>query len=747
MSPAGPTEKGNLEDLDASAGTNLVHDVESQLEVFQALQNSSNNNEVMERTTGATDLTEIVNNADEDTPILWHEGIEPSQAICQAADDNHLLVPASEPNLDVEDETKPKTSSGIETLVTPDDYSPPTPSIVHDSPKIQKLSQTEGTNGVNFDQSACPPVPSVSLHLPPPAKEAENYLNRDQACSSHEVDINYGRISFAPINQGIPLVPSSSNDARSQSLPNEYIHDDDEKEDVIVIPEAFLVETDAPDDASLSDDVVIGTPLELSPHHSWHEERRTKLMFAAVCFIVVVFSIALGISLPSLSNADDGSMEKVIYNTVVVVKTSPPSLSVSPSWTPTLTPSPSDVPSGIPTASFSFSPSMKPSVSPAPSSSIHPSLFPSLIPSVSTHPSSLPTLTSPPSAQKVALFDVDCNDYCWPMVAFRGDTAVVTRDEIDIHFFLFANSTNPSASFELVTKIDIDYPASSSAIDGNTAVIGSTNGNGKNGSSAYVYERDQDGIWYLKDILKPRDFRKGEEGQANYISNGTLFGRSVAIDGDVIIVGADDDGEVGEGSAYIFRRNNTTWIEEEKLTAPRLAEGYGYSVSIKGNVAVVSDVAYGNDQEGAVFIYQYESLHNSWNKSVTTLLNENCSFFFGSYVRLTYNDGLFVGCESNNATHYYVKQINASGENEYILRQKIRYDNYLYSIDVDGDIMVTSEARKSIAGRIHFLVRKDHIWEQFNEVDEPNFDSSFGSSVALSGNLTLVATGKNVYLL
>lgn len=316
---------------------------------------------------------------------------------------------------------------------------------------------------------------------------------------------------------------------------------------------------------------------------------------------------------------------------------------------------------------------------------------------------------------------------------------------MDIQFFMFADNNNNSISFEPVTRINIDYQVSSVATDGNTAVIGSKTGNSQNGSCAYVYEKDQDGFWYFKDILKPRDFNKGEDGEAFYISEGTLFGRSVAVDSDVIIVGADDDGELGEGSAYIFRRNQSAWIEEVKLIAPRLSEGYGYSVSIKGNIAIVSDVAYGNSQEGAVFVYEYESINNSWNKSAFNLLNENCSSFFGSFVRLTYDDGLLVGCDGDNVTHYYEKQVESSGANVYIMTQNITFDYYISSIDVDGDIMVTSEDRNQMSNLLRFFVRRDHAWEQFNKIDEPNFDSSFGYSVALSGNVTLIASAKNVY--
>ena len=57
---------------------------------------------------------------------------------------------------------------------------------------------------------------------------------------------------------------------------------------------------------------------------------------------------------------------------------------------------------------------------------------------------------------------------------------------------------------------------------------------------------------------------------------GDGFGLSVSISGDYIVVGApnDDDEGSNSGSAYVFKRNRTIWIQEAKLTASD-AEGAG----------------------------------------------------------------------------------------------------------------------------------------------------------------------------
>ncbi len=92
-----------------------------------------------------------------------------------------------------------------------------------------------------------------------------------------------------------------------------------------------------------------------------------------------------------------------------------------------------------------------------------------------------------------------------------------------------------------------------------------------------------------------------------------LFGFSVSIDGDVILIGARDDENDGvsqSGSAYVFRydRETSRWDEEAKLTDPNGEEMdlFGVSVSVKGDAALIG--AHGNDDiHGAAFVFRYDA--------------------------------------------------------------------------------------------------------------------------------------------
>ncbi len=69
---------------------------------------------------------------------------------------------------------------------------------------------------------------------------------------------------------------------------------------------------------------------------------------------------------------------------------------------------------------------------------------------------------------------------------------------------------------------------------------------------------------------------------------GDYFGYPVALDGDTALIGSPGD-DVGKGSAYVFTRNGTVWMQQAKLLASDGAAGdkFGWSASIKGDNALV----------------------------------------------------------------------------------------------------------------------------------------------------------------
>jgi FG-GAP repeat len=90
-----------------------------------------------------------------------------------------------------------------------------------------------------------------------------------------------------------------------------------------------------------------------------------------------------------------------------------------------------------------------------------------------------------------------------------------------------------------------------------------------------------------------------------------LFGHSVAISGDTVIVGSRNDdhpGLVDAGSAYIFVRSGTIWTQQAKLIASDAAEfdHFGLSVELLGDTAIIGagfDDHAGGIDAGSVYVF------------------------------------------------------------------------------------------------------------------------------------------------
>ena len=105
--------------------------------------------------------------------------------------------------------------------------------------------------------------------------------------------------------------------------------------------------------------------------------------------------------------------------------------------------------------------------------------------------------------------------------------------------------------------------------------------NGDNSGSAYVFEQQADGTWQQIAKLTADDGASNDE-----------FSTSVAIDGGVAVIGAqyDDDNGYDSGSVYVFEQQaDGTWQQIAKLTADDGAEGdwFGSSVALDGDVVVI----------------------------------------------------------------------------------------------------------------------------------------------------------------
>jgi hypothetical protein len=179
-----------------------------------------------------------------------------------------------------------------------------------------------------------------------------------------------------------------------------------------------------------------------------------------------------------------------------------------------------------------------------------------------------------------------------------------------------------------------DHFGRSVSVVGDVAVVGAylDDDNGTDSGSAYVYRFDGTS-WVEEAKLLPSD------GAAT-----DLFGGSVSIAGEVVVVGArwDDDNGNNSGSAYVYRFDGTNWVEEAKLLAldGSADHGFGGSVSVAGDIALVGACVRGpggvpncDDEQGvrsgSAYVYRFDG--TSWVEEAKLLPSDGAEGHYAGW--------------------------------------------------------------------------------------------------------------------
>lgn len=369
-----------------------------------------------------------------------------------------------------------------------------------------------------------------------------------------------------------------------------------------------------------------------------------------------------------------------------------------------------------------------------------PSPTASSAPSSSQLPSFQPTFSC--VRWKQTIFETDCDD-CNPDVQMSADIALITKNYESIQFL----SKNAAGNFENadVFELEIDYFISDIDISNNHVIIGSPE-EGDDIESVYVFEEDSNGEWNLFQRIKSPH------------RPGTRFGSSVDVDGDLLVVVAPNSGENGEGSAFVYRRDENEWMLEEELSPDNsISDEFGGSVSVKGDMFAVGDRNYGDNNgfnnEGAATLYLYNSSVNSWKAIEGPSTNGlDCDGEIGTEVVLTEDNELMIGCGEENfgaGSIFYYNVSDAGGE--FMFQQKItasdkaRNNHFGWDIGVDGNVMVVGTSM-STDGKAYVFRRDDKGWAEVAIIYAPQGSPYFGEEVAILGNEVLVSSRDNVYL-
>jgi hypothetical protein len=250
--------------------------------------------------------------------------------------------------------------------------------------------------------------------------------------------------------------------------------------------------------------------------------------------------------------------------------------------------------------------------------------------------------------------------------------------------------------------------------------------------------------------------------QAIGIQAGDNFGHSVSISGDYAIVGAhleDANGSTSSnyGAAYIFKRNGTTWSEQDKLTAGSDASSqdeFGYSVSISGDYAIVGAWRK-SSYTGAAYIFKRDTNAETWtqqDKLTTTGSDSQTQDRFGQSVSID-GDYAIISGEGDNtytgAAYIFKRDTNAetwTQQDKLTASDGLTLSWYGISASISGDYAIVGAYRHPQAGTpqkygaAYIFKNNGTSWTEQQRLlaSDGALSDEFGYSVSISGDYAII---------
>jgi hypothetical protein len=350
------------------------------------------------------------------------------------------------------------------------------------------------------------------------------------------------------------------------------------------------------------------------------------------------------------------------------------------------------------------------------------------------------------------------NDYAGRAVALDGDTAVVGAAGADV-------GANPDqgAAFVYVRIGDVwtqqarlaaddgmggDEFGFSVAISGDSIIVGArfaAIGGVAGQGAAYVFTRSG-GSWTQQAKLAAADGAAFDG-----------FGNSIAIDGETVVVGAQNasvNGNTSQGAAYVYSRSGSDWMPQAKLVASDGAPWvqFARAVSVRGDTAVIGAVSAtvgGNAGQGAAYVYTRDGA--SWSERVRLLADDGESWDgFGGAISLDAGQVL-VGASSNGMAGEGAAYVFTGAGADWTQQGKLVADDafngdaFGNSVALSGDTAIAGSLFSDIpgienAGAAYVYRRSAGAWEQAAKLvaSDASMGAEFGIGTALEGNRAVI---------
>lgn len=229
-----------------------------------------------------------------------------------------------------------------------------------------------------------------------------------------------------------------------------------------------------------------------------------------------------------------------------------------------------------------------------------------------------------------------------------------------------------------------------------------------------------------------------------------LFGHSVAVSGDTLVVGAynDDDAGANAGAVYVFTRSGGEWLPEAKLIGSMVAPGdrFGLAVAIDGDTVVAgADTTVGI---GSAYVFTRSA--GVWSEEAWIPSGSVTPEDFGAVVAVQ-GDIAVVGAPGddsvalNRGAAYVFERSGGAWTEVATLLSPTHVFNFGQSIALDGGAIAVGTAfdgaAAGLGGGVVVFTRTAGVWQLHEKITafDAAFGDFFGNGVALQGKTLAVA--------
>lgn len=255
-------------------------------------------------------------------------------------------------------------------------------------------------------------------------------------------------------------------------------------------------------------------------------------------------------------------------------------------------------------------------------------------------------------------------------------------------------------------------------------------------------------------IFEWRDSRWVETGRIRAMDGGAehRFGTAVAVDEDVVLVGAPNapvEGLLEAGAVYVFMRDGSgEWVQADKLTAddPTTMAHFGAHIGIDGTRAIIG--APGADEElgessGAAYVF--DNAGSGWQQAVK--LKEEVTPRFARSVDVSGNRVVVAG---GNEGSVFVYAFAAGSWDMTSTLQPVVSGARTVFVKLEDDVLVVAAPGEDIpdvplfmGGVVHVFEYDGGDWREIVALDSPEERNQeyFGLHTDLNDGLLATANG------